>query len=85
VRSSFRICFLAAIVVIIGLLSGLAKRSNGAVQKPAAPRWEYNLVSVDSTDASVRRLNEEGNSGWELVGIQTISGNTRYLFKRPLN
>jgi hypothetical protein len=52
------------------------------------PRWEYKVVSVIDhlIGASAEQvLNELGNEGWELAGIDTtFPAYPRYVFKRPL-
>jgi hypothetical protein len=75
---------LACIVVGIALSDFLQSQSNGQdkVVNPKLTKWEYKvLVHPDA-----RRLNDQGQEGWELVTVTTPTlagdGVTSY-FKRP--
>lgn len=47
----------------------------------ARVQWEYKI----ETDINERRMNQLGAQGWELVGFQEITrqSRTNYIFKRP--
>ena len=47
-------------------------------------RFEYKQVIIDDYQL-IRILNELGDDGWELINIsKTLTGNTKYLFKRKI-
>jgi hypothetical protein len=52
--------------------------------------WSYKLERIDlmakdgSTDVEAA-LNQLGEQGWELVGVQTIGESSCVIFKRPVD
>jgi hypothetical protein len=52
----------------------------GFTMRPAPAQWEYQVLALKMTDAS---LNLIGSNGWELIAVHTDeSGQTRFYFKR---
>ena len=55
-----------------------------ALVRAARPSWEYQSVTIPSTEDPATRLNALGASGWETTGFAVAqSEGTRLLLKRP--
>ena len=79
---------LAIAFLIVGLLFIGAWRGQGQTQKVKSVTYEY-LVLPDPTETSaldegIKKLNELGAQGWELVGVSKSGGwgSARLYFKR---
>ena len=79
---------LAVAFLIVGLLFTGAWRGQGQTEKAESVTYEY-LVLYDPTETSalddgIKKLNELGAQGWELVGVSKSGGwgSARLYFKR---
>lgn len=79
---------LAIAFLIVGLLFAGAWRGQGQTEKLKSVTYEY-LVLPDPTETSalddgIKKLNELGAQGWELVGVSKSGGwgSARLYFKR---
>lgn len=52
--------------------------------QPNSPRWEYSHLQFIHINAIREKLNEAGQQGWELVGVQFHLDTWHLFLKRPL-
>ena len=52
--------------------------------RPVRPLWEYQTVTLATSEDMAQRLNPLGAAGWETTGIMSVDGQrTTLLLKRP--
>ncbi len=73
---------LVCILVGFGFSSLSQPQSNGQdkAANPGQLKWEYKIVH--SPDVTLKRLNELGGEGWELVAVPDANGFETYYMKR---
>ncbi len=72
-------------LVLLGWFAATYSTSSGQNQAPVrAPRWEYHVAHDDVVE--LKRVNELGHDGWELVTVLVKDSGRPYLaiYKRPL-
>ncbi len=72
---------LACIVVGFTVSTLLLDQSNGQDkgEKPGQPKWEHKIVR--NPDSTLKRLNELGAEGWELVAVVASDGLEAFYLK----
>ena len=54
------------------------------VESNSMQKWEYETLDLGS-DTLHKELNELGQQGWELVGVQAIGEDSYVICKRPVD
>lgn len=85
-KSTSFVCLVLALTALPLFGEGEKKEKSAPPAAPMAVRltpvkWEYKV----ETDINEHRMNQLGSQGWELVGFQELTrqSRTNYIFKRP--
>lgn len=71
----------ALVLLAVLTLTGFTYRT------PGAAKWEYQIVTFtvnpdDRVDS--KKINSDGEQGWELIAVERDGTRRTYIFKRPL-